>query len=402
MRACDEEFADPPGNVSLISGESYGWVSDNAQIFSSDEELVLFGDRTFSTAADPLQSRLGSTLGLTLGRLLNLGAVPTFYLGRLGAAAIFVLLAMWAIKIAPFGQRMLMAVCLLPITVSLAASYSYDSAIISLSLLTFACFLRAIYGEGMLRRGDVIPLLALAVLLPPCKVVYSAIFGCAFLVPSRRFSTTGRAWAFKIGVIALALLAFASSRFATVASLVEVGESGGLNYRGSESGYMYTLSDIVSNPIGTILMFLRSFDVMGGRLWGETFGSNLGSLQGELTAPSWVYGSFFALTLAASVRSSDDNKTIPWGHALVMGIVGILAILAVWLFMYLDWTFTTETVIQGMQGRYALPLLPLFFIAIRNTSFAWNKRGSAISLVAAMGYLDVYYVLWVMATGLTL
>lgn len=401
MRACDYEFSTGKDDISLIENESYHWVAEHATLFDTDGGIVEYKDRLFTLAGDPPQSRIGSVVGLTLGRLLNLGAVPTFYLGRLGAAAVFVLAAMWAVKVTPLGQRMLMGISLLPITVSLAASFSYDSGIISLSLLAFAYLMRAVYGSEQLGRRDVIATCVLAALLTPCKVVYAVVFGCALLVPSHRFKSARRAWAFRIGVVAVALGVFVLTRLTSVLALAGTTD-GGLSQRGGEVGRMYTLGVLLDDPIGAVLLFLRSFDVMGGTLWGHTFGSNLGSLQYELLAPSWVYGTFFVLVLAASVRSDDDDTPVPVSHAVFMAFLALCAMLAIWLSMCLGWTFVTENVIQGMQGRYFLPLLPLLFVSARCTSFRWAKAGSAVTLVSVMAWLNVSYIMWIMATGLTL
>ena len=65
--------------------------------------------------------------------MLRLGFVPTLLLGRLANLLLFAALALWAVRWAPFGRRVLAAAALLPMTLHLAASFSRDSVLLGLA-----------------------------------------------------------------------------------------------------------------------------------------------------------------------------------------------------------------------------------------------------------------------------
>lgn len=404
MRESDYEFLlgpDGRGNMYRVENQSYRWVASHAQVFDTSDGTVQC-ERSFTLASDPPQSRIGSAVGMTLARIVELGPVPTFYMGRLGSVAVFVLLAMWAVKVAPFGQRMLMAICMLPITASLAASYSYDSGIISMSLLSFAYLMRGIYGEGELGARDITPVVTLAILLTPCKVIYSAIFACVLLIPNARFKTRRHAWSFRLGVVGSILLALLVTKLPSVLALLGADGPKETVERLGSVGRMYTFGDLLANPVGSILLYLRSFDTLGGGVWSQTFGSTLGSLQGDIIAPSWVTAAFFVLVLLASARATDDDKKLPARHVALMVSIGTCIMLAAWLSQCLGWTMVGETVIQGMQGRYILPALCLLFVAVRSTPLKWERTGSAVPFVSSATWLNITFALWIIATALTL
>ena len=52
--------------------------------------------------------------------------------------------------------------------------------------------------------------------------------------------------------------------------------------------------------------------------------------------------------------------------------------------MYLGWTFDTEPVILGIQGRYFLPVLPLFMLACRFSSLSFKVDNANLVIGAAI------------------
>lgn len=60
----------------------------------------------------------------------------------------FAVLVYSAVRITPIGKNVMMTAGLLPMTLHLASSYSYDAGIIGLAFLLTGMCLRAVYGEG--------------------------------------------------------------------------------------------------------------------------------------------------------------------------------------------------------------------------------------------------------------
>ncbi|MEI3183727.1 MAG: DUF2142 domain-containing protein [Lachnospiraceae bacterium] len=60
--------------------------------------------------------------------------------------------------------------------------------------------------------------------------------------------------------------------------------------------------------------------------------------------------------------------------------------------MLLAWTPVTSNVINGVQGRYLLPLLPMFLLSLKNDRVVrtdWDDR----PLLFVMAAMDLYVVL---------
>ena len=120
--------------------------------------------------------------------LLHLGFVPALALGRLANLVCFALLAMAAVKYAPFGRRVFAAVALLPMTLHLAASFSRDALLLGLCFLFAALALRAAFSDEQPRRRLLAAMAAAGLLLCPGKAVYLPLAALVLLIPAKRLA----------------------------------------------------------------------------------------------------------------------------------------------------------------------------------------------------------------------
>lgn len=87
----------------------------------------------WNTALYSFTCYIPQTLGIFIGKLLNLPIYMYDYLGRLFNYICFLLITYMAIKISPIKKLTMFIVLLLPITIELATSLSPDSLIIAIS-----------------------------------------------------------------------------------------------------------------------------------------------------------------------------------------------------------------------------------------------------------------------------
>ena len=59
--------------------------------------------------------------------------------------------------------------------------------------------------------------------------------------------------------------------------------------------------------------------------------------------------------------------------------------------MYIGWTFTTESVIQGVQGRYLLPVLPMLLLTLRGPSIKVDSELTS-KLTFGMAGFNIAYL----------
>ena len=118
-------------------------------------------------------------IGISLARILGLNTVCLLYFGRLCNLIFFVIMLYLSMKRIPFGKEVLLGVAVLPMTLHLAASFSYDVMILSCMFLLTAVCLDLAYEKETVRVRDVVLLAVLAAVAGPCKMVTRRYWACA-------------------------------------------------------------------------------------------------------------------------------------------------------------------------------------------------------------------------------
>ncbi len=128
----------------------------DAQLFRQALEIPLLkDDRTFvdfnNTALMSPLPYLPEATVIAIGRLAHTRPILLVYAGRLANLLTWVLLVFLAIRAAPAGKWLIAVLALMPMSIFLAASLSYDACTIGLAYLTTAFLLRIMLaprGEG--------------------------------------------------------------------------------------------------------------------------------------------------------------------------------------------------------------------------------------------------------------
>ena len=232
-------------------------------------------------------------------------------------------------------------------------------------------------------RKEKAGIVVVAVLLAPCKVVYTVIVLLVILIPRKRFSSTAASARFKAIAIGCALLSVLVFRAAGLLQMAGVASSSTAEgSRGDEYGTFYSLSGLVSDPLNTVLLFLRTFDVQGSFYLDTLVGGSLAWFQADLKAPLYITVALLFIVVLSAQRSEGDNAVIPSAHRVLCGGLALAGGLGVILSMLVGWTFTSESVVQGVQGRYFLPLLPMAALIIRS-------KHMSIDIPLGMGFVYI-------------
>lgn len=339
-------------------------------IFRVEDEFSLFcKNRDKDTCFESLctvrfLAYLPSAIGITIGRLCRLGAYPVFYLARIFNALFFAFLLFTAIKEMPFNKGALAVIGLLPMSLHLAGGCTYDVYTIGLTLIMFARLVRLIYSKGELSTKDYITTLVICLLAVPYKIVYFTVPLIALLIPKERFRN-GRHRAICVGsIILIGVLG--------IAALQIPARLGRLT--GEEEGIIkntYTLGMLIKNPIGTLKLLFNTLCITASWYYETMLGRFLGWL--ELGLPS-IYTVIFTLLLfTAFVKKEDEPEVLKTGGRLLCALCSFLTVILTMLLLCIGWTPAGSPFIQGVQGRYFIPILPLVMLAVRNNTLVLKK-----------------------------
>lgn len=252
---------------------------------------------------------LPQAIGFSIARVLGLGAMGLLFLGKFLNLCCYVALTALAVRTAPIGKSWFAAAGLLPMSLHLAASLSYDAGLIGCVFLFTALVFKLAYGTEEIRARELIALCALAALFGPCKLVYAPLILLALLIPARVFGGFGK----KLLCFLILLLSLVAAVLAVNANVLEAyffpaaaEQAGNVSVDMSHAGF--TAAELFSHPFFTLRMLVNSFSA---RLlnWGaEMIGMKLGNLD-PLLGASGLQTLLFALGLVAlTVADSTGEK----------------------------------------------------------------------------------------------
>lgn len=331
---------------------------------------------------------LPQIIGLTVGRLLGLGTTPCIYLARLLILLLYIVLSYHAVKTTPVGKIVLAAIALLPMSLMMSSSFSYDAMVI-LCALNFTASVFSYYKNGTSKRG---------------------LIGCAI-------------WAAFLGAVKgggyLLLLPLAwilydrENKKASLQNIVIIILSGALSYVlfnhiliskhglyqfGNGEGEMLSASFAFFHPIQYIFMALKAyvnaFDIVLANMGGYALGWM------EEVIPITVVLGIMAVTFVYSTIEKDAlplqsrDKRVMWLVVLISFCLTPV--------MLLSWTPVGSPGVGGLQGRYYLPVLPLIILILskfrlRNDGLTAERRislrSSCFNCLTALNCLCVYYMM---------
>lgn len=326
---------------------------------------------------------LPQILGVTLARLLNLNGIWVYGLGRLFGLLAYLAVTCLAIRLIPFGKRMLFFTACLPMCMQQAAVLTYDTAILSVSFLMTAHILYLAYEKPEVKVWDWIPSILCMAILLPAKIVYVFLALLLLLVPKEKYRIPFGRW---LGLGAALLGGFGA--------LVAVKSTGAVNILSRQTWTVpwgdepaYTLSYVLSNPLETLGVFWNSLVELGKDYLGTMIGRYLCTYFDIRIAYGILWG-FLLILILAALRSREEQMVCSsWQRGLFVLIFAGTAGAAC-LSMLLAYTSVYSPVLQGVQGRYFLPALPALLLIFRAKKPVFRAERNGV-LVWAMGVLQI-------------
>jgi uncharacterized membrane protein len=300
-------------------------------------------------------------------------------MARLGSLACGLAVAAWCLRRLPALRLSIVAIVLLPMTVMISSAVTADTvlAFASLAFVTAAVGCRI---DGRIGRADRIAMLLAALCLASGKIVYLPVLCTVGVLWRRVPGADFRRLVAEVAVVAGVGLALTIGLFMPLTP--------------SPAKEAAQVAHLTANWQEFILVPLRTLDEQ--RL---TYINGMcmcfGLLDTSLPLPAifivlWTLLGIFVLEGAASgIRLSRR-----WSAAcLALGAASVYLIL---LSTYVVWTSCVvgigAPVVEGVQGRYFIPLLPLVALACHTGWLpeSWKSRAASLADVLPWVFLPVH------------
>jgi len=316
----------------------------------------------------------GAVLGVALGDWLSDSPMIIFYFGRVFNFLLTVGILFFATSLLKKEHRMIfLAVIMIPVFLQQTISYSYDGPLNALCLLIIAYGIRFLTTNYKARVIDIIILIVALGMISIIKPPYVVVAAPLLFVDAKKFGQHKFTKWILLGGLAIVSLVpyFLDGYFGNIGQEHVVLD--GIEERGLP---METLL----HPRFVAKMFLGTF-YYHGAFWLKSmigfFAWFAFSLDQLLIVAYYIF-----LIIVTLSRSGHFSK----GMRIFSVCAFTILVFALMFIMYLEWTLPGEGAIDGIQGRYFLPGLPLLMFAFmpqqKKLNVPDNTCYSFMSLIA--------------------
>jgi len=339
-----------------------------------------------NTAAYAPPSYVPAAIALGIAKLS--GATPHWaaIAARFGNLVVFTLLGSLALACTQRGRLLLLMTLGLPMTVWLAGSVNQDGLLIAVASLGVALLTRV--DRRSFWMGTAL-LALLALQKPP--------FLPLLLLPLTR-SVTGLGWRSRVAAALIVavpgvLWSLAVMHWVSVPLLPGPTYHPGplwpgdphLTFRSSVAAAQMRV--ILTHPLRVALLPLTAQATHFATYWRQVLGV-LGDLTIDL--PHWLYGLWSVALLSALAALVNRPSARPVGPWLPLAAAVAMAGSAELIFLtqYMTWTPVGAARVDGVQGRYFIPMLPILLLLLGRWQIL-PPRFNWISWIAPLAALIV-------------
>ncbi len=308
-----------------------------------------------------------AVLGMCVARILHLGTVPMLLLARYLNLLVFALLVWAGMRCLPWGKMTLFVLALLPINLQQCTSFSHDAMVHGILFFYCCLCLRAIFAEERIYGQQIMLLQLMALFLVYCKNgSYLPLCFLPLLIPALRYGGKKEKGIVSVALVGTALLAFGMKHIKMVSGMVTTTAATSVVSTGDGSAYLsgYTLGYFLKEPLELIYMLINTILDKGGFYLESLVGYKLGWV--EIETSMLVVFLFWFLLFLSLLEVQGERVQIKATQRIWMIFFCLASAGLVLLGMLLSWTPMGHVSIEGVQGRYFLPFLPILLAACKN------------------------------------
>ena len=329
----------------------------------------------------PVLCYLPASVGFTAARLMGRNLITMVMAARWLNLLACILVMYMAVRRMPYAGAMMAVIGLFPKTLQQMASCSYDGMVIA-GIFLFTAYCLAAAFDKEICIADLLVLTLSGIFAASCKGgAYLPVLGMLFLIPAARSGMTirgktGLRWYLVCAAAAgSAVFLFAGKFVVRLAGMF--GRKSGSAVVGAGTKSLYTVSDFIHAPGKLVHIYLNTLYVRSDGILGELVGKNL--------SQKWyIVYAFLILAILGLLRrftapqkdgmdpdSDKTNESSTGNHICLSGRIWILLLAAastalIFLSMLIAFTSREMPYIDGLQGRYFIPIAPLPFLAAEN------------------------------------
>lgn len=299
------------------------------------------------------------SIGITLGRILHLSGLSTFYLARLFNLLFCLLTVFLSIRKLKETKVAFIVILLLPMTLHQIASCSYDVVIIALCFAFIAKISYYLETKEIISKKSLIFLFLLAFLITPLKYAYFPILFIFFALPVSCFKSKKAKYLSNVLLIVCVILSLLVTNFIKIDKLYSYESTTFVDSFTLVNTNAFSFSWIIHNLFSFLSIFINTIANWLYYWFITLIGSQLGWLSIYISLP--IIYCFVLSYFSTSHSQFTFNKSLTIKLTFLVSFLLCSSCIIGGAYF---WKIGGPGVIDGIQGRYFLPILPVILFLL--------------------------------------
>lgn len=339
-----------------------------------------------------------NAVGFAFARLIHADFATSVMLSKFFGLLSYVAVMYAAIALAKRYKMLVAFIALLPNNLFMACSITRDMVVTSFLILgTVLMMNEFLEYERKLTWKSTLAILLTFVIGSVSKPIYIVMPLLMLFLPKNKFENRVQEVIFKLAICIVAGLMIydifnptpvATSNHALVTNFAYAGDkrSSGTNNAGQ-------IQYILSNPLTYTVLLLKSMISMTVESLTIDSFINYGYLGKAPVIFNWI-ALAVGFWLSVTTTKNEERRLLSVWHRIwtLLMLFGTAAV--VWTSMYVSYTAVGSSTIEGVQGRYFIPLFVPFFICFFTKTKKSRLERSTINQIAFLTgiYMNLYMV----------
>lgn len=308
-----------------------------------------------------------AAIGINLGRGLGLTYINVFNMGRLFNLLMYTSLVYFAIKRIKYGKVLIAAAGLIPTTIFMASSYSYDPWVIGFTILGFAYFFVELQDEAPLKNRNIFIMIGAIGLGCFPKAIYFPLLFPLLFMPKKKFQSSKQRRCFYWLIVGMGLFLVATFLLPMLVNGAGTGDvRGGMDVNSTEQiKYILSKPLVYAKTLYNFMLEYLALNNSGGMLQVYAYVGN-----------GYFYSTVSLLLVVLAFLDRGENEK-NYMSVKGAGLIGCaVAIVLSTTALYISFTAVGADTVAGMQGRYLVPTIypALYSLGVGGTTHKINKN----------------------------
>jgi len=318
------------------------------------------------------------SFGIWLARALGFGPLVMAYFGRFFNLLVWAILMTLALQILFFGKRMLFLLALTPMSLFTVASLSCDGITNALSFLYISYVLYLTFGkEHRASPIQIAFLILLSIGISLAKIVYMPLCLICLIIPASKFGGIKK-WIAMICVIIATSVAFNLAWLTQAMKFLVTNVVPGVNAN-------MQIAYIIGHPLQFASNILYTLSQQLNFYVQSFFGGSLGWF--DIPVHTWIVLVFTLALLFIAVCDNKYNVKFTINKKIMLFATFIVISLLIFASIYIQYNRVQSAVIDGIQGRYFMPIILLLLALFNNNKIKLEISEKTFNFSLAAGII---------------